>query len=179
MASIGASSSTASSSTSTTPEESRPQAGPLPLKRGEMGYREELHAPEAEEPSPGPELPARHPADRENTSSETGNDATPSTTVPTSTSPTPASTSTHSIKKFLKPKKISYGGILLSTLLAFVIQIIMIAGTIAAWVVSTLVLNKKKQESQQESGGGDPITKRQLFSFSALFFTIRCWAAWP
>ncbi|KAK7028850.1 hypothetical protein VNI00_014863 [Paramarasmius palmivorus] len=170
MASTTASSSTASSST--TPEEPRPQAGPLPLKRGEIGYREEQHEPVAEEATSEPALPARHPADRENTSSESDNSNATTTTSTDSSSPTP-SASTNSIKKFLKPKKISYGGIMLSTLLAFVIQLIMIGGTIAAWVVSTLMLNKRKKESQ-ESQGGDTMTQAAVSStiFIHVVFTI-------
>ncbi|KAF5333021.1 hypothetical protein D9758_015187 [Tetrapyrgos nigripes] len=71
MASAIASSSTAPSTSSLNSplEESRPQAGPLPKKRGEIGYQEELHETaqgEASSSSSEPaSLPERHPADRD------------------------------------------------------------------------------------------------------------------
>jgi hypothetical protein len=48
--------------------EERPQAGPLPTKRGEIGYTEALldqTQRATEEGSAGPDMPARHPADRD------------------------------------------------------------------------------------------------------------------
>lgn len=160
MASI-ASSSNSSSSSSTTHQESRPQAGPLPSKRGEIGY---VEGQDDEERSTSPDttLPARHPADRD----------TPATTSNSESSPTPV-TANHSIaspststlistnnsttKKrkrilnFLKPKKVpAFGGFLLTTLLAAICQILFIGGCIAGWVLAT------KRLSRDQNGGIGP-----------------------
>ncbi|KAK1220682.1 hypothetical protein PQX77_016508 [Marasmius sp. AFHP31] len=150
------------SSSSTTLEESRPQAGPLPLKRGEIGFQEELHGQGVGEltgSSPEPVLPARHPEDRENvptTTTATSGSAPSSTNSPstTSSSPLPASSSTSStstLNKILtKPKKVSYGGVTLSTLLAFSIQLIMLLATISGWIVSTILLDKKHKNENDD-----------------------------
>ncbi|KAG7088164.1 hypothetical protein E1B28_012186 [Marasmius oreades] len=145
------------SSSSATVEEVRPQAGPLPLKRGEIGYREDLHEEgTAQETSNSPEqvLPERHPADRENTShSDT---PTPSSTTPPPTSPSPAPSSTdNAINKPLKrSRKICYGGITLSTLMAFLIQLLMVFGTITGWVVTVLLMNKKTKAVKEGNAAG-------------------------
>ncbi|EIN12570.1 hypothetical protein PUNSTDRAFT_49884 [Punctularia strigosozonata HHB-11173 SS5] len=65
----GASSSISSSSTGhrESVAEERPQAGPLPSKRGEIGYSEDIHgqAQRSEDGHSVVALPARHPADRD------------------------------------------------------------------------------------------------------------------
>ncbi|KAE9408885.1 hypothetical protein BT96DRAFT_962536 [Gymnopus androsaceus JB14] len=171
MATTSPSSSSAASSSGTiSPEESRPQAGPLPLKRGEIGFREDLVKEEAGESEHSTDaLPERHPADR---------DAPPSATTPQNAStPTPSSTpsttaplppppptsddasSTASLKKrkrifsFLKRKK--YAGLQLGTLLAFMIQLFLILGTIASWVVAGVFLSGKTQTSNDSSSSSD------------------------
>lgn len=159
---------TSSPSVSTAPAEPRPEAGPLPSKRGEIGFREDLHALVAEEggavPSPTVVLPPRHPADRDApppiTASYSASSATPSAanaTAPSASTPVPTPTSTPAtspttpddasstmslgkkkgILCFLKPKRIpSFFGLRLTTLLVFTIQVLVIAGTIAGWVLA-------------------------------------------
>ncbi|KAL0069118.1 hypothetical protein AAF712_003804 [Marasmius tenuissimus] len=151
---------TPTASSSTTPEESRPQAGPLPLKRGEIGFQEELHGQAVggqTGSSPEPVLPARHPEDRENvptTTTTTSDSAQSSTNPPSATSPSPlpaASSSTSTLNKILtKPKKVSYGGVTLSTLLAFSIQLIMLLATISGWIVSTILLDRKHRNESDD-----------------------------
>lgn len=156
MVSTSGPSSTASTSTVTSPEERRPQAGPLPSKRGEIGYTESQDVPVEESSNTSQvNLPARHPADRDNTTpAESGNtnDDTHSSTIPTvqiSTTTDPSSTdsSTPRSDKDVNGKKIIFGGIQLSTFLAFVLQMSMLGATTAAWVVSTVILDKKKNDN--------------------------------
>ncbi|KAJ4482364.1 hypothetical protein J3R30DRAFT_3669318 [Lentinula aciculospora] len=153
MASIPASSSSASSSGAISTEELRPQAGPLPFKRGEIGFREDIAKEEAEqgENSPPP-LPERHPADRDSPSTSSSSPENASTSPPTSSSsisPNSHSDGSTSLKKpksilsFLKRKK--FGGIQLGTLIVFAIQLFIILGTIGAWTVAGLFLSGKAQ----------------------------------
>lgn len=126
-------------SSSTTAEELRPEAGPLPRKRGELGYQEEIHGQSV--PIPEPEvasLPARHPADRDAPPAEA---AAPSPPSPEPSTSSDASSTNSMCKRkgllaFFKRKKVpSFGGIRLSTLFVFLIQLCIFGGTIAAWVV--------------------------------------------
>jgi len=152
MASIA--SSTAPSSSSH-PESPRPQAGPLPTKRGEIGYQEQLHGHHHDSrrissPMTTP-LPARHPADRdappeENASSS--NHATPSSNDNPSSTPSPSSRSSPggdtspSVKRnrlfgiFNRKNNATFGGLYLKTLIAFTIQLLVLGGTIAIWVLA-------------------------------------------
>lgn len=127
------------------------QADPLPPKRGEFGFREEIHGQAVEESASATaevvDLPARHPADREPSSDESARDppqpppaATASTTTIPTTSPSNDSTPTTSksrIKSFFDPQKLpSYGGIQSATLLIVVAQILLVGATVTAWVFS-------------------------------------------
>jgi len=146
-------SSTASSSTAAAPE-SRPQAGPLPRKRGEIGWNEELKSPadtEGGRSGTPTALPERHPEDREaaaatdSTAPASGSAATPAS--PSLTTLPASSTDSLSKKKrilgFLHPKKVpSYGGLRLTTLLAFATQVILVAGTIVGWYFAVSRLSK-------------------------------------
>ncbi|KAJ7030361.1 hypothetical protein C8F04DRAFT_1263883 [Mycena alexandri] len=132
--------------------ESRPQAGPLPRKRGEIGFSEDMlrEAEASRSGTPTALMPERHPEDRGATTAapaDTDSRAGSSESeVPPSTAPsltTLASTSTDSISKkkrilhFLKPKKVpSYGGLRLTTLLAFAFQFCMFSATIVGWYFS-------------------------------------------
>jgi len=129
---------------STDPESQRPQAGPLPTKRGEIGFQEHLHyLHDSRSSSPTISLPSRHPADRgappeENDASSSSN-PDPSTTnnnPPSSPSPSsrPAPDSSQKRRRFLRS---SIGGFSLNTLLAFTLQLIILGGTIAVWVITS------------------------------------------
>ncbi|KAF5380717.1 hypothetical protein D9757_007057 [Collybiopsis confluens] len=166
MASTLASSSSAASSSSFS-EEPHPQAGPLPLKRGEIGFREELVKESEEESSNSPSSrPERHPADRD---------------APTAASPAPAASataasvetsSTNSLKKrkpllsVLKRKK--WGGIQLGTILLFSFQGTLILGTIAAWAVAGIFLTGKTQ--QHNDGGNDSKSGSTMSTSSSTIF---------
>ncbi|KAF9061429.1 hypothetical protein BDP27DRAFT_1338051 [Rhodocollybia butyracea] len=149
-----------SSSGSTSSEELRTQAAPLPLKRGEIGYREDLVKEETEQRgnSPSP-LPDRHPADRDAPASSSPNVSDSTAPLP-APAPTPATvsddnSSTCSLKKrkafvsFLKHKKC---GIQLGTWFIFIIQLLVISGTIAAWVVAGISLSHPSNSSSSTSG---------------------------
>lgn len=165
------SSSTASSSSSAAAPESRPQAGPLPRKRGEIGYSEEEALKEAEEgrsESPAAPLPDTHPEDRQNPSAAAA-DAAPTAAAAGETPSSPGhaatasvtslSTSTNSVAKkkrrilaFLDSKKVpSYGGLRLTTLLAFALQVLIIAGTITGWVFAVTRLAHSQPSSSSSS----------------------------
>jgi len=156
--SSNASSSTASSQDPdfpTDPEPQRPQAGPLPTKRGEIGYQEHLHAHlhDSRSSSPTTSLPSRHPADRgvspvENDTSSSPNPDPSTTTNNNSPSSTPSTSSsrpnadssqkTHRFFGIFKGGKgSSIGGFAFSTLLAFVLQLMILGGTIAIWILTS------------------------------------------
>jgi len=176
----GSSASAASSSGAISPEESRPQAGPLPLKRGEIGYSQEEAEVEESENSAGA-LPERHPADRDApppASAPTNPSTSTSTTSSPLSPPTPTTTaddasSTASLKKrkrfsFLRRKK--YAGLQLGTILLFSIQMIFILGTIAAWVVAGLLLSKsasRSNSSSSTSSGSDSSSSSESSSSAA------------
>lgn len=153
MASIASSSD--SSSSSTTRQKSQPQAGPLPAKRGEIGY---VEGEETEErsisPSPEAALPARHPADRDapTTDSEpspvTANHTIASPSTSTLVSTTNSTTKRKRILHFLKPKKVpAIGGLLLTTLLAATLQILFLGACVAGWVLAAKRLARDNQNS--------------------------------
>ncbi|KAF7336718.1 hypothetical protein MVEN_02106800 [Mycena venus] len=158
---MDSSSSPASSSSAAAPE-SRPQAGPLPRKRGEIGWNEELKTPVEESSSAAP-LPERHPEDRDAAATtDSTAPASGSTTAPASPSLTTLPTSsTDSLSKkrrilgFLHPKKVpSYGGLRLTTLVAFAIQVFLVAGTIVGWYFSVSRLSKSGSASSNSNSNG-------------------------
>jgi len=133
-------------------EERRPQADPLPSKRGEIGYVEGVHSLAGIQQHTGAEitnLPARHPADRDPSpppadSSTTSGSENPLPPPPPTPSPQDAPSSPTSMTKsssilnFLKPKR-SFGGVQSTTLLIFSVQLLVFGGTIVAWVFLTKV----------------------------------------
>lgn len=137
-------------------EERRPQADPLPSKRGEIGYVEGIHSPTGRQQDDNAEitnLPARHPADRDQPRSPTADVTTPSGSEnplpppPTSSSPDAPSSpnsmaKSSSILNFLKPKTISFGGVQSTTLIIFSIQLLVFGGTIVAWAFLTKVFER-------------------------------------
>jgi len=144
----------AASSSSSLEEAPRQEAGPLPSKQGEIGYRGDLHA-QAEEggtdESLSPPLPTRHPADRDGPHIASSDVPTnPATDEVSSTATdTSSSRSKNSLISFFKPKKHPvYGGVRLVTLLVFTLQLLLLGGTIAGWVLAISFANKKLQGSQ-------------------------------
>ncbi|KAJ6576614.1 hypothetical protein DFH09DRAFT_980776 [Mycena vulgaris] len=156
---MDSSSSTAPSSTAT--PESRPQAGPLPRKRGEIGFSEDAlkEAEEGRSESPAAAaLPERHPEDRgATTESAAPPPAAPAVSASPSSTTLASSTESLSKKKrilgFLKPKTVpSYGGLRLTTLLAFALQCLIVTGTIVGWVFAVTRLAHSKQSSSGDQG---------------------------
>ncbi|KAH9047691.1 hypothetical protein EDB84DRAFT_1460633 [Lactarius hengduanensis] len=133
----------ASSSTTTLTEESGPQAGPLPSKRGEIGFIEGVHTQPLAPAQPVDQdtLPARHPADRLPVpSSGPPNDAP----LPPRTSSIPSdSSSMNTVDKrsFRWHKKLpKFMGIHFMTLLLICVQTLLFAGTIVGWVFAARAL---------------------------------------
>ncbi|KAJ7274278.1 hypothetical protein B0H12DRAFT_389510 [Mycena haematopus] len=156
-------------SSSSAPPESRPQAGPLPRKRGEIGYNDELKSPADTEAgrsaTPTAPLPERHPEDREPATAASTAPASGSEAAPASPSLTtlPAS-STESLSKkkrllgFFHPKKVpSYGGLRLTTLLLFGLQLLLVAGTVTGWYFAVSHLSTMGSNSgSSDSSSSDP-----------------------
>lgn len=140
-------------------DEIRPQAGPLPSKRGEIGYQEEIHGRfiEANDrpPQEDPSLPPRHPADRDHLSllldsaqATSPNPRTPNTAgsnaplvslSPTTPNDNPGHSRKHPILSFIRGTKPipPIGGITFRTLCTSIVQLCALTGTIAGWVLSS------------------------------------------
>jgi len=131
-------------------EEVRHPAGPLPSKRGEIGFQdvegegmgEGSGGTDAEILSSLPSLPARHPADRDHPSTSPQIPNGTQSPSPPHTENTPDSSSTHSSGKhsviaFFKHKKIpTYFGIRLTTLILLLVQMLLLGGTTALWILA-------------------------------------------
>ncbi|THH20604.1 hypothetical protein EW146_g779 [Bondarzewia mesenterica] len=177
--SVMASTSSAASSSAETAQalgvqETRAQAGPLPYKRGEIGYQEDIHGRAQEgRQVEVTSLPERHPADHPPSDSVAA--ANPTRTLPT-TPPNDAS-STHSeskrsIKSFLISTKVSTcGGISLTTILLFLFQLAFLAGTVASWVIAVKVLGTKANNNV-DSANGSTVGNGASFIFVHVAFGI-------
>lgn len=128
----------------------RPQADPLPRKRGEIGYDEALHGQLEGSPTSvqGTGLPERHPADRSAPDSPTTPVTTPDSAAPLATEHVSPQDNTasdqasaHSSGKksfisFLTPKKLpKVLGVEFATFTRLLVHLICISGTIAAWIL--------------------------------------------
>ena len=147
----------ASSSSTTLTQESRPQAGPIPSKRGEIGFVEGVH-----EQGPQPSqvidvpMPARHPAD------------TPVPTPIANEAPLHSDTQTLSDDSssmtdlgkphFLGHKQLpKFKGVHFTTLVLLGAQILFFVGTVIGWVFAALALNSDSQNaSSQGQNNNDP-----------------------
>ena len=128
------------------PAITRPQADPLPTKRGEIGYRESLNPPV----SPNPEsqsdvtahqtsIPARHPADRDPRPASDEPEP-PSITNPSGNqSPTESQPSARPLISFFKPKPTRFG-VRVSTILLLVTQGSFVLITVALWIILTRLI---------------------------------------
>jgi len=121
--------------------ERRPQADPLPSKRGEIGFVEGVHSPTEAQQEVVSTLPARHPADRDHSLPQSDLPPPESASSPPLPPSSPTSiTKSSSLLGFLKPKTVSFGGVQSSTLLLFTLQLLLLAGTVIGWVFTTKVL---------------------------------------
>lgn len=138
--------------------ERRPQADPLPSKRGEIGYVEGAHIAQVLQQEEIPSLPARHPADRDQPSQpDTQGSADVEAPPPT---PAPAaSDSSSDVASVAKPssllglKAVSFGGLQSNTLIIFVLQLVVLAGTIVGWVFATKLLMHVSSQGGSMPGG--------------------------
>lgn len=176
--------------------ERRPQAGPLPRKRGEIGFRESLLA-QNEENSDSIELaslPARHPADRDQQTNTAGSNSSPGSGSNSSPSPANNSSSaslsaseTSSMRKSRKAKlfsllnpaprlsKTKFRGVALSTILRLIFQLALLGGTLAAWIIITKRLGESgssligmSQDSSPTLSGSSSIFVHVTFGIAVL-----------
>lgn len=132
------------------------EAGPLPVKRGEIGYieptpLEPVHLPPSQSVDTQSPLPAVHPA---------GRHSAPPDPVAMSESPddrasTRTTHSTHSkLLKLLKPKRVpTIGGVRLSTLGLFFLHLVVLTGTIAGWASLVQHLSRGQQVPNDDDVG--------------------------
>ncbi|EPQ51098.1 hypothetical protein GLOTRDRAFT_112557 [Gloeophyllum trabeum ATCC 11539] len=153
-------STSSSSAGSGTEEGPRAQAGPLPRKPGEIGYRAEESAGEgAQANRNSTPLPARHPADRDHaqesttTSTSRGTPAPPLPSAPNG-APLSDNSSTHKSRRrhFFKPRR--FGGLHASTLVLCVLQVLFLVGTIVGWVFAAMIVNKRARSDSDSSNAG-------------------------
>jgi hypothetical protein len=136
----------ASSSTTTLTNEVRPQAGPIPSKRGEIGFIEGVHE-HVQNPSPTIDqapLPARHPADTLVTTEfqDPANEA-PSP-LGSFRNPSDRTSVTDTDKhSFLRHKRLpAFMGIQSTTLIILCTQVALFIGTMIGWVFAAIALSK-------------------------------------
>ena len=150
-------------------QETHPPAGPLPSKRGEIGYQEQIHGRPQVQEAEAASILERHPADTPlagNLSSPSSSPSSAVPAIPTSSAPASApstplndSSSTHSMGKrsiasLLKPKNVpTYGGVRLTTILILLFQLSLLGGTIAGWVLAVKLLGRRQS---RQSGDDDP-----------------------
>ena len=148
--------------------ESRPQADPLPLKRGEIGY---IEAVDSEAPTDILhtlnlyDLPTRHSVDS-NPSHIVSSHAviippahSEVITSPSSDqlSPTASFTKPKGMLDFFKPQgPPALGGLRLYTLLTLALQLTLLAGTITGWVFASKRLSVLAEQNNQSSSGYPP-----------------------
>lgn len=115
-------------------EPPRPEAGRLPLKRGEIGYvddgdnNQQVEASGTDEPT----LPPRHPADRDSHPAQ-ATSGSASVPIPNTTSVKPAGR--------LWDKAI-FAGFHFGTFIVFTMQVLLCSATIVGWVIAATHLSK-------------------------------------
>ncbi|KAI0690471.1 hypothetical protein C8T65DRAFT_587871 [Cerioporus squamosus] len=156
-------------------EPPRPQADPLPRKRGELGYQEGEEEAESQASSSTLSLPQRHPADRDAppAASLGVGDAAAAGDPPRSPSRTEStntanSTGKRSLISFLKPKRIpTYAGLRLTTLAIFLFQLCLFGGTIAGWVLIIKRMQKSGSGSASDADDDQDSTTTTTAVFSS------------
>lgn len=144
--------------TSRPPSYESGQAGPLPSKRGELGFIEGVHGQgnnQANRSNTSVALPARHPADRDVPSAEGDNTLPPqppsanpaqSSSAPSATMAIPATPRGNKPASF--KNKTFFQGVRVGTFLTFLAQMLFLGGFIAVWVITT-------QKVFKMGGGGN------------------------
>lgn len=145
--------------------EHRPQAGPLPSKRGEIGYSEDrVEEVQTRAESPQQALPERHPADRDHLPpppQRTSRPLASSTPSPHPTgssspspSPAPPDNKTTLLSRFKRRKLPSIHGFGILTLFLAFVQLALIGTTIVGWIFSLKLLNKQNNDFDKSGTGG-------------------------
>ncbi|KAJ8520675.1 hypothetical protein ONZ45_g2532 [Pleurotus djamor] len=163
--------------------ERRQQAAPLPSKRGEIGYREDIHGRSGNRAAQtvvvDMPMPSRHPADRDLPATPAATVTAGPSSVPLARTQSSASTSTSINSQarskanqkgllgfLLKGNKVpSYQGFRLTTLLTFILQILVFCGTIAAWVISA---QRVQPSGRPSPGASSYIFVHVVFAIAAL-----------
>jgi len=170
----------ASTSSTTLTQESRLQAGPLPTKRGEIGFVQVVHEQERPQPQTAvlsDPLPARHPADRRSpTPSQVPTNAVPRNAAPSHSgapqTPTDtASTSIISKRSFLGRRRLPKPmGVHFTTLLWLGTQLCVFTGTIIGWAFAAMAISKNSAPSQ--GPGSDQNMSQPDMNSSSIFVHV-------
>jgi len=132
----------ASSSSTTLTQEIRLEAGPIPSKRGEIGFVEGIHVQEPSQAIDQAPLPPRHPADYRVPTPfrERVNEAPP----PSGTSPTPSDgdSITDVGKHSFRHKRLPIlMGIECTTFVLLVAQLALFTGSVIGWIFAAIALS--------------------------------------
>jgi len=158
----------------------RLQGDPLPSKRGEIGYIGGAELPTQQDTtSNAPVLPARHPADRDNSPPSDGVTLPVQSEVVTSSSSegsscTASITKRHGILDFLfkSEKSPAFGGLRLTTLWIFAAQIALVGGTVTAWVFTIKCLVHLTSTGQNSFAGQPLMILIHLVFITAVFVQL-------
>jgi len=142
-------------SSSTTLTQVRPQAGPIPSKRGEIGYVEGVHE-QVQEPSETIDLPTRHPADtRVPTPSQDLVDEPPPPPGTLRISSDDSSITDVDKNSFLRHKGLPiFMGIQSTTLVLFGVQLALLTGTVIGWVFAAIALSSNNMPNVPPPSAG-------------------------
>ncbi|KAI0304316.1 hypothetical protein B0F90DRAFT_1625799 [Multifurca ochricompacta] len=155
---MASTSSLASTSSTISTQELRSQAGPLPSKRGEIGFVESVHdQPQVQSQhivQDSDVLPTRHPADLPSpTPSPDPTNEAPSHLGSSQTSSDSSSTNTTRKPSFLRNRKLpKFLGLHFTTLAMLCIQSLLLVGTIVGWVFAALIISKKVKVNPSSQG---------------------------
>lgn len=137
----------ASVSFATPSQVSRPQAGPLPSKRGEIGFVEGVHE-QLEVPSRDESLPERHPADPLPPAPSDPINRPPSHSEPSPTTSDSASSIDIGKRSFLGRRKLpKLMGVQFATISFLILQFLLLAGTIVGWVFAAISIHNTSNEA--------------------------------
>ncbi|KAI0248602.1 hypothetical protein BJV78DRAFT_1284687 [Lactifluus subvellereus] len=155
-----ASTSQVASSSFTTPSQvSRPQVGPLPSKRGEIGFVEGVHE-QLQVQSQDESLPERHPADHPSPSPSS--DPINSTPPRSGASPTPSdSSSAISVGKLSHRRLPKFLGVQSTTLSLLILQLLFLVGTIIGWVFAAIAIRRMSEAMVPPSDAFDDQSSSQ------------------
>jgi len=155
----------------TADSEQRLEAGPLPRKRGEIGFVDGVHDQLDLQPPPTAFiLSPRHPANREGDLE--AQIASPTTNIPitpvvpqTSTADAPDAHDTAAKKANRLP---TFAGVGLITWSIFILQVLFIVGTIGAWILAAHALNKNSNSGANLGGNTLSIFVHTIFTIGLL-----------